>query len=381
MKKLHFLVLLSYNSLLFAQVAFTNFGNFKMHEDSQLGFHIDLINNGSMDLNNKGLTGFYSDTFLNVSGLNSPEFEIVEASTVEGLYLDVSIGVTHEMYFTEGIVYTPRLSENISLYFNQYSNHFLESDLSHVDGYVKTRGQDPLIFPIGDVKQLRPLIIPNQPEERIYQAAYFRENVNLDTNSFGTVFDSGSKEVLVDRIDTREFWRFIGEEETMVTLTWDSFSQISLLSSDIDQLIVVGWDPQVNKWRNLGQSDVSGNLTEGMVSSYPFNPNDFTIITIGSGLFDDIRTFNYGISPNGDDDNEFFVIEGLENYPENTLEIYNRWGHMVYSKENYTNNWNGYSNKGIIFREGEILPVGTYFYLLKINSNDVVFKGWVYINY
>ncbi len=75
------------------------------------------------------------------------------------------------------------------------------------------------------------------------------------------------------------------------------------------------------------------------------------------------------IVPNGDDLNEFFYIEGLERYPENTLTIFNRWGEEVFTKKNYTNDWNGVNNNG------NPLPEGTYFYMLRFKITTKVVSG------
>lgn len=70
-------------------------------------------------------------------------------------------------------------------------------------------------------------------------------------------------------------------------------------------------------------------------------------------------------SPNNDGKNDYFKIECIENYPNNTLRIYNRWGQLVYEKSGYDNSWNGLSNrKSGMIKKGEVLPKGTYFYNL-----------------
>ncbi len=70
-----------------------------------------------------------------------------------------------------------------------------------------------------------------------------------------------------------------------------------------------------------------------------------------------------GFSPNGDGTNDTFVIRNLEQYPENRLVIYNRWGEMVFQAENYQNDWDGsWKNKKV--------PDGTYFYLLEVDTNE-----------
>jgi gliding motility-associated-like protein len=79
-----------------------------------------------------------------------------------------------------------------------------------------------------------------------------------------------------------------------------------------------------------------------------------------------------GVSPNGDGINDYFVIHGLESYPDNELRIYNRWGNLVYSADDYKQNWDGHSNNG-----GE-LPEATYFVVLKIfGTNEITLTGYV----
>ncbi len=72
-----------------------------------------------------------------------------------------------------------------------------------------------------------------------------------------------------------------------------------------------------------------------------------------------------GFSPNGDGKNDEFKIRGIENYPNNRLEIYNRWGNLVFEQAPYDNTWRGdvKNSNAYIIGDG-ILPSGTYFYLL-----------------
>ena len=87
-----------------------------------------------------------------------------------------------------------------------------------------------------------------------------------------------------------------------------------------------------------------------------------------------------GFSPNGDGVNDMFIIKGLNNYPNNTLTFFNRWGNEVYAVTNYQNDWNATSNKGLRVG-GELLPVGTYFYILDLGvDGKAPIKGYVYIN-
>ena len=75
------------------------------------------------------------------------------------------------------------------------------------------------------------------------------------------------------------------------------------------------------------------------------------------------------ISPNGDGMNDYFLINCIESFTTN-LQIYNRWGQLVFETDNYDNTWNGVNQKG------EDLPQGGYFYILEIEGiNSERFQG------
>jgi|GEM_PF-532792 len=86
-----------------------------------------------------------------------------------------------------------------------------------------------------------------------------------------------------------------------------------------------------------------------------------------------------GFSPNGDGINDFYVIRGLDNYPNNTFTVFNRWGDKVYGASPYTNTWDGKATSGLRVG-GDDLPVGTYFYTLDLGDGSKVFKGSIYLN-
>ncbi len=76
------------------------------------------------------------------------------------------------------------------------------------------------------------------------------------------------------------------------------------------------------------------------------------------------------ITPNGDQKNDFFIIKSNTERVE--LTIFNRWGMVEYSSDDYLNDWGGRSNKGVE------LPDDTYFYVAKY-SNGEIRKGTVLI--
>ena len=78
-------------------------------------------------------------------------------------------------------------------------------------------------------------------------------------------------------------------------------------------------------------------------------------------------TIYNALSPNGDGVNDVFQIDGIEDYPNNRVQIFNRWGSMVYEMPGYKNEWNG--NWG---RQSALLPDGTYFYLFDTGEGDII---------
>ncbi len=90
-------------------------------------------------------------------------------------------------------------------------------------------------------------------------------------------------------------------------------------------------------------------------------------------------TIPQAITPNGDGFNEVFVIDGIENYPNNELIIFNRWGAEVFRANGYSNDWNGKSTSDFNIW-GEDLPTGTYYYLFDTKQDGVKpMTGFIYL--
>ena len=80
------------------------------------------------------------------------------------------------------------------------------------------------------------------------------------------------------------------------------------------------------------------------------------------------------ITPNGDGRNDAFIVDELlehpERYPQPRLEIFNRWGELVYAAQPYNNDWDGRS------MSGADVPDGTYYYVLELDvARSVIMKG------
>ena len=378
MKKL-ISILLFLSNFCFAQPALQNSGNIQIHQDGEIGFHIDLVNNGTFN-QNLGTAGFYNSTnSLSISGTQVPRFFDMEVDVVNHLFLTINTEVINSIAYSTGDVITPRSNPSISLDYLNNSFYILETDVTNTNGYASFNGNTEFSFPIGDDDKLRPLITTNSTPNSIIKAAYFNEDPNFPS-VFTTNFDTNSIESIVNQVSIIEFWDFDGPNNSFVTLTWDSESGIDILVPDLLSLRVVGWHITDQEWKDLGNSNVTGTFTEGTINSFVFNPLDYEILTFGALVTEDeLEIFNL-FSPNDDGTNDTFVIRGIESF-ENNLKIYNRWGNIVFEVNNYQNDWNGTSNAGRIIRRNQKLPAGTYFYTLELKESGRASTGWLYINY
>ncbi len=165
---------------------------------------------------------------------------------------------------------------------------------------------------------------------------------------------------------------------------------------DSPDLVLTGQD---ETYQGAGDGQVSSTVTGGTPPyTYQWNTGDITpnIYNLSAGMYylmltdangcmatDTVMLDSTGAlpelemptaySPNGDGANDFFVIKGIQRYPDNELFVYNRWGGLVYDQKGYSNQWNGKSN------DGEELPDGTYYVILKIYSDDITLTGYVYL--
>ncbi|WP_369858576.1 Ig-like domain-containing protein [Aquimarina sp. I32.4] len=126
---------------------------------------------------------------------------------------------------------------------------------------------------------------------------------------------------------------------------------------------------------NIGITDVAGNTGIGTTDSSNF------VIETETPIATTTLTFDKGFSPNGDGINDTWVIEGIENFANHTIQVFNRSGKKVFEAVDYQNNWNGESNGRSTFGN-DTLPAGAYYYVIETGNPEIPpFNGWIYINY
>ncbi|WP_425290782.1 gliding motility-associated C-terminal domain-containing protein [Spirosoma linguale] len=103
----------------------------------------------------------------------------------------------------------------------------------------------------------------------------------------------------------------------------------------------------------------------------PGDNDEPTLVTLHSILSEqDLTLFiPEGFSPNGDGINDRFVIKLVPASVTVQLEVFNRWGHLVYQNTNYQNDWDGTANQGISVADSKNeLPDGTYYYQIRLSD-------------
>jgi gliding motility-associated-like protein len=118
----------------------------------------------------------------------------------------------------------------------------------------------------------------------------------------------------------------------------------------------------------IGQGNsivIAGQGIYTAVATNAFNCNNSAQFEVTN----DFCTIPKGVSANNDGDNDNFDLTNLD---VDRLQIFNRWGMVVYEQKNYTDQWDGRSS------DGKELPDGTYYYIIEQRSGKT-FTGWVYL--
>ncbi|WP_222984066.1 gliding motility-associated C-terminal domain-containing protein [Flagellimonas meishanensis] len=159
---------------------------------------------------------------------------------------------------------------------------------------------------------------------------------------------------------------------------WTYEAQYTITQADIDAGVVT----------NQAQVSALEEVTNNPIT----DDSDEVLTPVSDGCIDptnpvdpNFKIFN-GITPNGDNVNDFFEIRGIENYPDNSLKIFNRWGVLVFEAEGYglsNRFFNGQSEGRTTVAQERALPTGTYFYVLTFvgsNPGEESYSGYLYIS-
>ncbi len=157
-----------------------------------------------------------------------------------------------------------------------------------------------------------------------------------------------------------------GQARAWITVRLD-VSQASTLTFSNKAVI---WAVDVTG-RTRQDYSTSGTNADPDQNGNPGDNDEPTSITLQSLRPEEKETvfIPEGFSPNGDGVNDLFVIQHIPGSIRIQLDIYDRWGAVVYQNVDYQNDWDGTANQGISTSgAGRNLPDGTYYYQVRLSD-------------
>ena len=370
-----------------------NQGQMKVEPGTQVSTYFDFKNESSGDVLNDGemhFYGHYQNEGLFSYTTNSrtgyvvfeglmPEMQKISGTSPSSFYdvLFNKSGAEHSFHLTNDIANagTVNLLNGVVLMdkpnggafvFLKGSKHINTSDRSHVNGEVTKNGNEGFKYPVGDGGYYRfaGISAPVQ-EAEIYTGEYLLENSN-------SKYPHASRTGVLQAIDDKEYWIINQSVKTdnsvIVTLSWDTRTTPQSFTDNPDLLHVVRWDEKQKLWVDEGGVV---NYADQTVTT-PVNVDGFGIFTLGTikkSIIGEGEVVIYnGVTPDGDGMNDYFIIDNINQFPNNHVTIYNRWGRKVYETYSYDSNgnvFNGTAQGNAIVNQGEKLPTGTYYYVVE----------------
>lgn len=263
---------------------------------------------------------------------------------------------------------------------------------NNLGGYLarSTNVSNTYIFPVGDrglTNRYRAVeITPNTPDSNVFAIRVIRRDPSTDNTGVSATgaiggFDVNTKNSTVKKINT-DFYHNIAH------LFGPSTADVGVnyFASDGMYQTMTQWQDATNQWEptTFANSTITGSPTIG-------SPDRFSFIALFGDFAHDVFaltgvdgvTIPGFISPNSDGDNDVLVIENIDLYPNNNLQVFNRYGNIVYEQDGYNNDWDGSvkNNKNPVFNyTGNILPAGTYFYILNLGVEGIdPYLGYIQI--
>ena len=251
------------------------------------------------------------------------------------------------------------------------ATHNGASNTSFIDGTVLKSGGEGFDYPIGHLQYHRNAEITGTGNTAdLISATYFLENSN-DIHPHDLAVG------VIEFIDDKEYWVVDplegGGDLVFLTLGWNDETTAQELLESPSSIHIVRWDTNLGLWVDEGGvvDQNRGTVTTiSEVSGYGM----FTLAKVKKEevLAKGLVVYN-SVTPNQDGTNDFFFIDGISEYPDNELVIFNRWGTKVYETKGYNetdNVFQGFSQVPSTYRAEEKLPAGTYFYVLRYRYED-----------
>lgn len=359
----------------------------------QIHVQNDWINNST----NTGFTGtsdgdvyMFGTSTQNING-NETHFHdlILSGQSVKNMNVDARVLDTLDLVNAE-------LQTN---QYNMYVDNPAPTSVLWNTGYVNSstlggyfvrsmNTTSPYLFPVGDISLTNVYrgvqITPTTTDSTSYGV---RVRAVDATNDFGTTFagtagpfDLTIKNPILSDINDAFYHniaRFTGTQPADVTIHY--------FSTDGDFFSVAQWQDNSSQWEpassftstnTVGPASFSSPDVQASALAYDdFLEDPFALVGV------DLVIPEF-ISPNSDGNNDYFEIQNIELFPGNKLQIFNRYGNVVFETTDYDNTsnyWDGTaSTASMVFgSKTEKLPSGVYFYILELPNDLPAQQGYV----
>ncbi|WP_410878047.1 gliding motility-associated C-terminal domain-containing protein [Myroides sp. DW712] len=345
----------------------------KVFNNGTLYVYSHLINDGVFDfreggkLKNTGKTIFTSNQQQNISGsqlIRLNNIELNNSTAASAFHLSNGIAAQGDVEFIDGIVTYEEAKGAFA--FLKGARAINPTDHSHVDGVVDKVGNEAFTFPIGNKQYFRPArITAPEKDTEVYEGEYKYKDAAFFE-------DKSNAAGVIKTLNTSEYWyvnKMSKEEKNVILeLSWDERTTSPLvLENPESDLHIVRWDAAKKIWVDEGgivDVETRTITTPTTVKGLGY----FTLATVKTDwlLEGDVVIYNI-VTADGDGVNDYFLIDNIQRFPNNSVQIFNRWGAKVFETKNYDSNGNvfdGHSKGKMTLNESEKLPSGTYYYVI-----------------
>ncbi|MBI5539450.1 MAG: DUF3494 domain-containing protein [Bacteroidia bacterium] len=320
-----------------------------------------ICNGGSYIFNGNTytLTGYYNDTLISIAGCDS--IIVTQLSVVP-------------FYTTNN----PQTICNGGSYIFNGNTYTLAGNYN--DTLISINGCDSII-----VTQLSvvPFFTTNNPQAICDGVSYiFNGNIYTLTGNYNDTLLSvnGCDSIIVTQLTVNQIPVSAASSNSPVCIgSAINLSTLSIAGATYSWI-------NTNGYTSVSQNPIisSALATDAGIYTLVVSNNGCSSIPLNiTVVVNDCDTVDFfipeGFSPNGDGINDLFVIRGIDRFPNNAFEVFNRWGNKVFEANSYLNTWDGTTTFGIRVG-GDKLPIATYFYVLDLGDGSNVYKGTIYLN-
>ncbi len=373
---------------------FYNNGILQVESKTMLSSYADFTNQAQGKLVNDGMTYYFGNftnegnfTYTKTLATGEVKFvgtkqqnTIIAGNTTIDLHkvtfdlnqpqyyfdLKANLDIWGEVDFKDGIIKVDSVVNSTTkqpaglISFMPKSKHKNSRDTSFIDGVVEKVGADPFVFPIGNKEYYRPAGIsaPQNSKDVVLSNYVFQDS---------TFFKAHQAHIPeIKQLNTQEYWKLEKTKNSqtnfMLTLSWDERTTLAdVLKNPEQDLHIVHWNSANKQWEDLGgivDMDNKKITTPANISNLGY----FTLASMQESppVEEGVIIYNY-VNANGGDQNDYFIIKNINRYPQNSVQIFNRWGAKVYETKNYDSQDNVFRGRQT---KGGKLPAGTYYYLI-----------------